>query len=175
MDDARINLTAAVCLGRGDDIARLAKEASALEKQKALAAAAYNGRLEVIDIAIGLGADPNAANIGPNHHATALHNAVCSGSPRGGAETRRGRSQSRRQGWAVPGDAARMDLSILFGRKTLVRLSTCSARAPGRCSMWKSPRIFAARRVPHRRVPRTRMKRCGLVQNCYDSRSSLTA
>jgi ankyrin repeat protein len=80
VEDARINLTAAVCLGRGDDIARLAKEASAPEKQKALAAAAYNGRLDAIDTAIGLGADPNAANIGLNPNATALHNAVCSGS-----------------------------------------------------------------------------------------------
>jgi ankyrin repeat protein len=80
VEDAGLTLTAAVCLGRRDDIARLAKEASADEKQKALAAAAYNGRLEAIDTAIALGADPNAPNVGLNPNATALHNAVCSGS-----------------------------------------------------------------------------------------------
>jgi ankyrin repeat protein len=80
VDEAALTLTAAVCLGRRDDIARLAKEAGAQEKQKALAAAAYNGRLDAIDTAIALGADPNAPNVGLNPDATALHNAVCSGS-----------------------------------------------------------------------------------------------
>jgi hypothetical protein len=80
VEDARLTLTAAVCLGRSDDIARLAREARAEEKQKALAAAAYNGRLEAICTAIALGADPNAPNVGLNPNATALHNAVCSGS-----------------------------------------------------------------------------------------------
>jgi ankyrin repeat protein len=80
VEGAGLTLTAAVCLGRGDDIARLAKEADAPAKQKALAAAAYNGRLDAIDAAIALGADPNAPNIGLNPNATALHNAVCSGS-----------------------------------------------------------------------------------------------
>jgi ankyrin repeat protein len=80
VEDAGLTLTSAVCLGRSDDIARLAKEASAQEKQKALAAAAYNGRLDAIDTAIALGADPNAPNSGLHPTATALHNAVCSGS-----------------------------------------------------------------------------------------------
>jgi ankyrin repeat protein len=80
VEDAGLTLTAAVCLGLRNDIARLAKGASAQEKQKALAAAAYNGRLGAIDIAIALGADPNASNVGLNPDATALHNAVCSGS-----------------------------------------------------------------------------------------------
>ena len=39
VEAAGLTLTAAVCLGRSDDIAWLAKEASAQEKQKALAAA----------------------------------------------------------------------------------------------------------------------------------------
>ena len=39
-----------------------------------------NGRLGAIDAAFALGADPNAANVGLNPNATALHNAVCSGS-----------------------------------------------------------------------------------------------
>jgi ankyrin repeat protein len=79
-EDAGLTLAAAVCLGRSEDIARLANEASTQEKQKALAAAAYNGRLDAIDVAIALGADPNAPNLGLNPDATALHNAVCSGS-----------------------------------------------------------------------------------------------
>jgi len=80
VEDAGLTLTAAVCLGRCDDISRLAKEANAEEKQKALAAAAYNGRLDAIDAAIALGADPNRPNMGLNPTATALHNAVCAGS-----------------------------------------------------------------------------------------------
>jgi ankyrin repeat protein len=80
VEAAGLTLTGAVCLGRSDDIARLAKEAGAQEKQKALAAAAYNGRLDALDTAIALGADPNAPNVGLNPNATALHNAVCSGS-----------------------------------------------------------------------------------------------
>jgi ankyrin repeat protein len=80
VEDAGLTLIASVCLGRNADIARLAKEAGAEEKQKALAAAAYNGRLHAIDTTIALGADPNAPNVGLNPNATPLHNAVCSGS-----------------------------------------------------------------------------------------------
>ena len=80
VEDAGLSLTAAVCLGRRDDIARLSAGTSAEEKQKALAAAAYNARLDAIDTALALGADPNARNAGLNPDATALHNAVCSGS-----------------------------------------------------------------------------------------------
>jgi ankyrin repeat protein len=80
VEDAGLTLTAAVCLGRNDDIARLGKQASTQERQKALAAAAYNGRLDAIDTAMALGANPNAPNVGLNPDATALHNAVCSGS-----------------------------------------------------------------------------------------------
>lgn len=80
VEDAGLSLTAAVCLGRSDDIVRLAKNASPEEKQKALAAAAYNGRLDAVHTALALGADPNAPNVGLHPNATALHNAVCSGS-----------------------------------------------------------------------------------------------
>jgi ankyrin repeat protein len=80
VEDAGLTLTAAVCLGRHDDIAQLAGGANAEDKQKALAAAAYNARLGAIDTAIALGADPNAPNAGLHPDATALHNAVCSGS-----------------------------------------------------------------------------------------------
>jgi ankyrin repeat protein len=80
VEEAGLTLTAAVCLKRTDDVARLSKEASIQEKQKALAAAAYNGRLDAIDTALALGADPNASNVGLHPDAMALHNAVCSGS-----------------------------------------------------------------------------------------------
>jgi ankyrin repeat protein len=80
VQDAGLTLTAAVCLDRRDDVARLVKTVDAAEKQKALAAAAYNGRLGAIDVALSLGADPSAPNVGLNPNATALHNAVCSGS-----------------------------------------------------------------------------------------------
>lgn len=80
MEDARLTLTAAVCLGRAADVERLAVGVAATEKQKVLAAAAYNGRVEAIEAALKLAADPNAPNAGLNPNATALHNAVCSGS-----------------------------------------------------------------------------------------------
>lgn len=80
VEDAGLTLTAAVCLGRGADVERLAVGAASTEKQKALAAAAYNGRVEAIEAALKLGADPNEPNAGLNPNATALHNAVCSGS-----------------------------------------------------------------------------------------------
>ena len=87
LENAGLTLTAAVCLGRSDDVARLSVEANAQEKQKALAAAAYNGKLDAIDTAIALGAGPNAPNVGLHPEAMlpsgrVLHctNAVCSGS-----------------------------------------------------------------------------------------------
>jgi ankyrin repeat protein len=80
LKEAGLTLTAAVCLGRRGHIAHLSPGASAEEKQKALAAAAYNARLDAMDTAIALGADPNARNAVLNPDSTALHNAVCSGS-----------------------------------------------------------------------------------------------
>jgi ankyrin repeat protein len=80
VEQAVITLTASVCLNREDDIIRLAQIAGPEEKQRALAAAAYNGCLEGIERAVALGADPNGRNAGLNPDATALHNAVCSGS-----------------------------------------------------------------------------------------------
>ncbi len=80
LEKVKMTLAAAVCLGRADDVARLAVDATFEDRQKALAAVAYNGKVEAIPLLIGLGADPNAPNIGLHPHATALHNAVCSGS-----------------------------------------------------------------------------------------------
>ena len=80
IESAKLTLAAAVCLERADDVARLAREASALDRQFALAAAAYNGKPRALAMLIELGVDLNAYNTGSNPYATALHNAVCSGS-----------------------------------------------------------------------------------------------
>jgi Ankyrin repeats (3 copies) len=78
---AALSLTAAVCLGRADDVARLAPASSAGERQEALAAAALYGNARALVILIGLGVDVNAYNPpGLHAHGTALHHAVDSGS-----------------------------------------------------------------------------------------------
>lgn len=77
---AKMTLAAAACLGRAADVARLSQHATAKDRQVALAAAAFNGKTEVIPVLVRLGADPNAPNAGLHPHAMALHNAVCSGS-----------------------------------------------------------------------------------------------
>jgi peptide-methionine (S)-S-oxide reductase len=78
---AALNLTAAVCLGRADDVARLAPASSAGERQDAFAAAALYGNARALAILIGLGVDVNAYNPpGFHDHGTALHHAVDSGS-----------------------------------------------------------------------------------------------
>jgi ankyrin repeat protein len=80
VESVKMTLAAAVCLGRADDVARLAPESSAADRQAALATAAFNGKVPAIAMSIDLGAGVNAYNIGSHPHATALHNAVCSGS-----------------------------------------------------------------------------------------------
>ena len=79
LESAGMTLAAAVCLGRTADQARLASS-DAKERQKALAAAAYYAIASAVPMLVTLGADPNACNLGLHPHATALHNAVCSGS-----------------------------------------------------------------------------------------------
>lgn len=74
-------LTAAVCLGRIGDVARLAPASSAGERQEAFAAAALYGNARALAILIGLGVDVSAYNPpGFHDHGTALHHAVDSGS-----------------------------------------------------------------------------------------------
>ena len=74
-------LTAAVCLGRADDVARLAPASGAGERQEAFAAAALYGNARALAILIGLGVDVDAYNPpGLHAHGTALHHAVDSGS-----------------------------------------------------------------------------------------------
>ncbi len=75
-----LTLAVALCLGRSDDVARLAKTASARDRQVALAAAALNGKADALATLIDLGVDQNAYSTGIHPHATALHHAVDSGS-----------------------------------------------------------------------------------------------
>jgi len=77
---AGLTLLAAVCLGREDDVARLARSASAEERQSAFAGAALYGQAQTLARLIGLGVDLNAYNPPGFHaHGTALHHAVDSG------------------------------------------------------------------------------------------------
>jgi ankyrin repeat protein len=75
-----LTLAAAICLGRADDITRLSREASAEDRQAALAAAALNGKTEAVAWLLQLGVDLDAYNVGSFPTATPLHNAVSSGS-----------------------------------------------------------------------------------------------
>ena len=81
LESVELTLAAAVCLERSDDVACLVREASAKDRQMALAAAAFHGKARALAMLIDLGADANAYNDpGSNPYATALHNAVHSGS-----------------------------------------------------------------------------------------------
>ena len=78
---ARLTLTAAVCTGRNDDVARLAPLATKDERQLAFAAAALYGQAQALTRLITLGVDLNAYSPRGFHpHATALHHAVDSSS-----------------------------------------------------------------------------------------------
>lgn len=78
-----LNLAAAVCLDRVEDIPGIARDASDMDKQTALIAAAFYGKPKMISLLLELGADPNKYledGTGFHSHATALHQAVYSGS-----------------------------------------------------------------------------------------------
>jgi ankyrin repeat protein len=77
---ARLTLPAALCLGLWDDVARLAPDATAEEKQVALGLAALNGKAEALSRLLQLGVDLDAFTSGFYSHATPLHHAVWSGS-----------------------------------------------------------------------------------------------
>jgi len=80
---AKLTLAVAVCLEHNGDIADLAAMASANEKTTALAAAAFYGKAEMIERLLEMKIDPNGfpdADSGFHSHATALHQAVSSGS-----------------------------------------------------------------------------------------------
>lgn len=80
----KLTLTTAVCLDRTDDIASLSKLAGPADLQVALIAAAFYGKAPMLSLLLSMGADPNAylddSAAGFHSHATALHQAVWSGS-----------------------------------------------------------------------------------------------
>jgi hypothetical protein len=76
-------LAVAICLDRKEDIDRLIKNATPDEMRVALVASAFFGRADRIQWLIEQGADPNGfpeKSLGFHSHATALHQAVYSGS-----------------------------------------------------------------------------------------------
>lgn len=78
-----LTLVSAVCLEYPGEIDRLAPQAGADEKTTALIAAAYFGKADTIKKLLDMNADPNGfPDAGSNFrsHATALHQAVSSGS-----------------------------------------------------------------------------------------------
>ena len=80
-----LTLTTAVCLGRMEDMHRLLPTAGKAELQVALIAAAFFGKADMLTLLLQHAADPNAylegaAGAGFHSHATALHQAVWSGS-----------------------------------------------------------------------------------------------
>ena len=77
---AKVTLPAALCLGRWDDVERLAPQATTIEKQIALGLAALNGKAEALARLLPLGVDLNAFTASFYTHATPLHHAVWSGS-----------------------------------------------------------------------------------------------
>ena len=76
---APMTLGTALCLGRWDEVARLAAGANAAQRQFAFVLAALNGRAEGLRRAIALGVPLNAPSADLQSHATALHHAVGSG------------------------------------------------------------------------------------------------
>jgi len=79
----KLTLTTAIGLDRKEDIERLSRQATAEDKQIALIASAYFGNPGMIRYLIDLGVDVNAyidPSSGFHSHATALHQAVYSGS-----------------------------------------------------------------------------------------------
>ena len=77
---APLTLAAALCLERWEDARRLARSASAQQKQFALVLASLRGQVEALRRVIEAGADVNRVSADLYSHATALHHAVHSGS-----------------------------------------------------------------------------------------------
>lgn len=77
---ARLTLATALCLERWDDVTRLAPKAGAGEKQFAFILAALRGKAEALRRMIDFGVDLDRPSADLYSHATALHQAVSSGS-----------------------------------------------------------------------------------------------
>ena len=77
---APLTLATALCLGRWDDVTRLAETASPRARQFGFVLGALNGHAEALRRMIALGVDLNAPSQDLYSHGTPLHHAVCSGS-----------------------------------------------------------------------------------------------
>jgi len=77
---AMLTLATALCVGRWDDVTRLAPTASARDRQFGFVLAALNGKAEALRRMIDLGIDLSNPSADLYAHATPLHHAVCSGS-----------------------------------------------------------------------------------------------
>lgn len=77
---APLTLGTALCLGRWDDVTRLAGAASARDRQFGLVLAAHRGRPDALRRVIALGVELNSPSLDLYSHATALHHAVSSAS-----------------------------------------------------------------------------------------------
>ena len=77
---AAVTLATALCLGRWDDVSRLADTARDEEKRFAFVLAALNGKAEALRRMLDVGVDVNAPSENLYPHGTPLHHAVCSGS-----------------------------------------------------------------------------------------------
>jgi len=77
---ARLTFPAAVCLGRWDDMERMAPDAAPAQRSFAFVLAALNGKPESLRRMLALGVDVNQPSEALYSHGTPLHHAVCSGS-----------------------------------------------------------------------------------------------
>lgn len=77
---AELTLAAALCLGRWDEVPRLAAEASADQRQFAFVLAALNGKSAAVRWMVQAGVPIDQPSAQLYSHGTPLHHAVCSGS-----------------------------------------------------------------------------------------------
>jgi len=77
---AEVTLPAALCLGRWEEVSRLAPSATAREKRMGMALAALLGKDEALVRLISFEVDPSAPSEDLYSHATPLHHAVSSAS-----------------------------------------------------------------------------------------------
>jgi peptide-methionine (S)-S-oxide reductase len=76
---APVTLTTALCVGRWDDVERLARNATLAEMQDAFVMAALQGRADALRRMLALGVDATTISARNFSHGTALHHAVWSG------------------------------------------------------------------------------------------------
>ena len=77
---ATLTLATALCLGRWDEVARLAQASKPREKRFGFVLAALNGKPDALRRMLEFGVDVNSPSENLYSHGTPLHHAVCSGS-----------------------------------------------------------------------------------------------